>query len=295
LRAFLVLLARPRAGFDLTRNGNAMSLRAMSALHNALWACVVVSSLVWLLSVLTKEYSWVDRVWSIVPPLYAIYFAYEAGFSDPRTLAMAVLASAWGARLTYNFARKGGYAPGGEDYRWAELRKRMSPALFQLFNLVFIAFIQNFILLAITLPAWLAYEHRATPFGPYDALLCVAFLLLLAGETWADQVQWRFQQHKAAQRARGETPSEEFVTSGPFRLSRHPNFFCEQAQWWVFYGFGVVASGQLLHWTVAGAVTLTLLFHGSTNFTEALSLAKYPRYADYQRSTSRLWPWFPAR
>ncbi|MFY0538836.1 hypothetical protein [Nannocystis pusilla] len=40
---------------------------------------------------------------------------------------------------------------------------------------------------------------------------------------------------------------------------------------------------------------LTLLFHGSTTFTEQLSRAKYPTYADYQRSTSRLVPWFPRR
>jgi len=40
---------------------------------------------------------------------------------------MFALVILWGARLTFNFARKGGYARGGEDYRWAVLRGRMAP------------------------------------------------------------------------------------------------------------------------------------------------------------------------
>jgi protein-S-isoprenylcysteine O-methyltransferase Ste14 len=40
-----------------------------------------------------------------------------------------------------------------------------------------------------------------------------------------------------------------------------------------------------------GAALLSLLFQGSTRFTEELTLAKYPAYADYQRTTSRLLPW----
>ena len=42
-----------------------------------------------------------------------------------------------------------------------------------------------------------------------------------------------------------------------------------------------------------GALALTALFQGSTSFTEELSLRKYPSYADYRRTTSRLVPWPP--
>ena len=77
-----------------------------------------------------------------------------------------------------------------------------------------------------------------------------------------------------------------------FRVSRHPNFFFEQAQWWVIAAFGVISAGTLPV-TVAGAVLLTLLFVGSTRFTEQISKAKYPEYADYQARTSAVVPWFP--
>ncbi len=65
----------------------------------------------------------------------------------------------------------------------------------------------------------------------------------------------------------------------------------EQVLWWCFYLFGVSATGEWLNVTLVGPALLTLLFHGSTNFTESISLSKYPEYADYQRRVSRLVPW----
>ena len=88
-------------------------------------------------------------------------------------------------------------------------------------------------------------------------------------------------------------PQPGFLQTGLFRVSRHPNFFFEQAQWWVFYGFAVAATGVWLHWTIAGAVLLSALFVGSTVFTESISRAKYPDYDDYRMRTSPIVPWFP--
>ncbi|WP_431877753.1 DUF1295 domain-containing protein [Amycolatopsis sacchari] len=241
----------------------------------------------WLLSLVTREYSWVDRIWSLVPIAYVAVFAGQAGFADARLDVMLALVALWGARLTFNFARKGGYAPGGEDYRWAFLRERMKPWQFQLFNFFFISLYQNVILLLITLPAYTALQHR-TPFGAWDAVVAVLFLAFLAGETIADQQQWNFQQRKRAGRER-----RRFVQTGLFRYSRHPNFFFEQAQWWAVFAFGALAAGSPWQWTVAGAVLLTLLFLGSTRFTESISRSRYPEYAEYQRTTSAQIPWRP--
>jgi len=48
--------------------------------------------------------------------------------------------------------------------------------------------------------------------------------------------------------------------------------------------------GGALNWTILGAALLTLLFIGSTIFTESITASKYPAYADYQRRTSMLVP-----
>ena len=265
----------------------------MDALKICLFVYAGVCFATWLMSVLTREYSWVDRIWSLVPLAYIGIFAGAAGFHDARLNVMFALVTLWGVRLTFNFARKGGYARGGEDYRWAVLRGRMAPWQFQVFNLFFITLYQNAILLLITLPADTALDHR-TSFGVADGILTVLFAGFLVGETVADEQQWRFQQAKRADLDAGREPSARFVTIGLFRFSRHPNFFFEQAQWWVVAGFGVAAA-QAVPWTVLGAVLLTALFVGSTRFTESISVSRYPEYADYQRRTSAVVPWRPRR
>lgn len=255
---------------------------------------IVACAATGLACLLTREYSWVDRIWSVMPPVYVWVFAGAAGFEDARLDLMAALVTLWGIRLTFNFARKGGYAPGGEDYRWVALRARMAAWRWGLFAVFFIVLYQNVILFVITLPALTAVQNR-TPLGLADAIAACAFLVFLAFETVADQQQWRFHQGKIADAAAGRASQPRFLQTGLFRLSRHPNFFFEQAQWWVVFLFGAIAAGSLAQWTVIGALLLSLLFVGSTVFTERISRSRYPEYAEYQRRTSPVVPWFTRR
>ncbi len=252
----------------------------------------VAAAFCWITSLVTNETSWIDRLWSIVPVIYVWIFtvaALIAGVDATRLVVMALLVTAWGARLTFNFARKGGYT-GMEDYRWAILRGRMSRRQFQLFNVFFIVLFQSALLVLISLPAYIAWQHPV-PFTGWDAAFAVLFAAFLVGETVADQQQWRFHQ---AKKAAGGTLEPGFVTTGLFAYSRHPNFFFEQAQWWAFYALGAAAlvadGGSWLNWTIAGAALLTILFVGSTVFTESISASKYPAYREYQRTTSMLIP-----
>ncbi len=204
---------------------------------------------------------------------------------------MAILVTAWGVRLTFNFARKGGYT-GVEDYRWAVLRSRMKKWQFQLFNFFFIVLYQNFILVLITLPALMAYDHQQKKLSLVDWSLAFLFILLLLGEFVADQQQWDFHQEKKAIERSGGVPRQLYLQTGLFNYSRHPNYFFEQAQWWVIYIFGAYSASKILDWPIVGAVLLTLLFIGSTRFTETISCGKYPEYAEYQKRISAVIPWF---
>jgi steroid 5-alpha reductase family enzyme len=251
----------------------------MSAFEINVWLCAAITLMCWLLSVLTREYSWTDRMWSIAPVAYAWVFAAHSG--DSRSVVVAVLITMWGARLTFNFARRGGYAPGGEDYRWAVLRERLPGWRFQVFNIVFIAGYQNLLLLLITVPMWTMAAHSG-PLTVADALLAVAFLAFLAGETIADQQRWNF--HRSA------APGPVLET-GLYRFSRHPNYFFEIAQWWVVFGFAAAAAGTVWLTSGIGAVLLTLLFVGSTIFTESITLKRRPEYAQYRSRTSMIVPW----
>jgi steroid 5-alpha reductase family enzyme len=250
----------------------------------------VACACAWTASLVTGDTSWVDRLWSIVPMIYVWVFAVTAHLQSARLDVMAAVVTVWGVRLTYNFARKGGYS-GVEDYRWAVLRASMSRWQFQLFNLFFIVLYQNALLVLISLPAWTAYQHRDTSFGALDVILTLAFLACTYAETVADQQQWDFQTRKSAQIAAGQVPAPRFVQTGLFRFSRHPNYFFEIAQWWLIFLFGAVAARSVVEWTVLGPFLLTLLFIGSTRFTEKISLSHYPEYALYQQTTSAVVPW----
>jgi len=119
-----------------------------------------------------------------------------------------------------------------------------------------------------------------------DLLFGALFLGFLVFEFIADQQQWNFHQAKKQGKASG------FLDKGLFSISRHPNFFAEQAQWWVlaFWCFAVSGSSQWQY--ILGAVVLTALFIGSARFTEQISLGKYPEYAGYQARVSMMIPWF---
>ena len=258
----------------------------------ALDLCIVLAAAIWLLSVISREVSWVDRAWSICPAIYCLMVAYVVGFDSARVNLMTVLVVLWSVRLTFNFARKGGYWKGGEDYRWDAVRKQMGPVGFQLLNIVFIAPAQMLLIWLFTSPIHQAWTWQQVPLNWLDAVAAALFLVFLTFETLADEQMWRFQQDKKRRMARGEEVVEPFITTGLFRCSRHPNYFGELGMWWVFYLFAVAASGQWLHWTGLGFILLTALFIPSIRLTESISAGRYVGYKDYQASTPALIP-FP--
>jgi steroid 5-alpha reductase family enzyme len=103
---------------------------ANEALGNGVCLCIgfIVYSFVW--SVIGRNASKVDQIWSIVPVIYCwqffFYHVTHQGDIHYRLLLLCILVTFWGARLTFNFWRKGGYGNffrHEEDYRWPILRR----------------------------------------------------------------------------------------------------------------------------------------------------------------------------
>ena len=134
----------------------------------ALDLCIVLAAAVWLLSVVTREVSWVDRAWSICPAIYCLMVAFADGFDSSRVSLMSALVFLWSVRLTFNFFRKGGFQKGGEDYRWDAVRKQMGPVGFQLLNIVFIAPAQMLLIWLFTSPIHQAWVWREVPLNWLD-------------------------------------------------------------------------------------------------------------------------------
>ena len=261
---------------------------------------LITATLSFVISEIAKNYSQVDKLWSIIPLVYIWIIAALSGW-EPRALLMAGVATVWGIRLTYNFNRRGGYSwrfwEGEEDYRWEVLRKNpllQNKWIWKLFNLVFISFYQHALLMLITLPMIVVVGSQSIPLGLVDVLLALSLVGLVIYETVADQQQWIYQNEKHRLRKLG-APMEArykrgFLAEGLWKLSRHPNYFAEQSIWVVFYLFSVAATGSWFNWTICGAVLLIMLFQGSANFSEGITAEKYPEYKDYQNRVPKFLP-----
>ena len=184
----------------------------------ALELCLALAALAWLTSVITREYSWVDRLWSLCPPAYWLIVAVQADFASPRLNLMALLITLWGLRLTFNYARKGGYSKGGEDYRWVAIREKFGPVGFQLLNFVFVAPVQMLIVWLFASPMHQAWLWRETPLTFLDGIATVVFLVFFIGEWVADEQMWRCRQHKKRKIAAAEQVAEPFIATGLFAI-----------------------------------------------------------------------------
>lgn len=98
-----------------------------------------------LVSEVNKNYSQVDRVWSILPTIYHLHYSLWAhlnGLDCARVDNVLAFSVVWTLRLTFNYWRRGGYQVGSEDYRWMIIKDRIGSLGFVLLNIVFISTIQ---------------------------------------------------------------------------------------------------------------------------------------------------------
>lgn len=258
---------------------------------------LILATACFLISSLTKNYSQVDKIWSIAPIFYAWQIAYATHFEE-RMVLMAILISIWGARLTFNFARRGGYSwkfwGGEEDYRWAVLRAKpefTGKWKWFLFNLFFISYYQMGLVLIIVFPMIKASGNSGLQIEDY--MLAAFVLFWIVYEFIADQQQYNFQQEKH-RRIKNNEPLNEyahgFTNVGLWKISRHPNYLAEQSVWVCLYFFSVIATESWVNWSIVGCVLLIFLFWGSSNFSEEITANKYPLYKDYQKKTGRFFP-----
>jgi steroid 5-alpha reductase family enzyme len=265
------------------------------------WIIVMagVAILCFIVSEITRNYSQVDKLWSLMPAAYG--WITVATVHSPRLILMASLVTIWGLRLSYNFYRKGGYNiipwKGEEDYRWKIIREtRFLKGRFRfgLFNLLFISFYQNIVISLFSSPLLLAALHLDSQITIMDLTAGILMLTFIITESIADNQLFKFHQEKKnpgkEENKYKESLKKGFLTEGLWRYARHPNFTSEQAIWICFYFFGVAASGQWINITLAGPVLLVLIFIGSSQLTESISSKKYPGYTVYQKEVPKFIP-----
>lgn len=267
-----------------------------------IWIIVMLSTalLCFVVSEITKNYSQVDKLWSIMPIVYCFITAFMFP-QNPRIWIASFLVAFWGFRLSYNFGRKGGYNiipwKGAEDYRWeimqnkAFLKKRWK---FRLFNLFFISLYQHFLIMLISTPIIIVSQYNQLSLNFLDLLATILMIFFVITESISDNQQFEFHQFKYKKSKSDGKYSKSlekgFLSEGLWAYVRHPNFTSEQAVWLSFYLFSVAASGEWFNWTIIGVLLLILIFAGSSTLTESISSKKYPDYELYKKAVPRFIP-----
>ena len=285
--------------------GTALDLVQKKTLNILLIICASSALYCFVAGEISRNNSQMDKLWSVLPIAY-VWVIASLGEFRWRLIIIAVIVTLWGARLTYNFAKKGAYSikfwSGEEDYRWVYLRKQkgfQNKFVWGIFDLLFISIFQNAVVLGITLPS-LAIMTSDAPFGVLDIIAAILMVSALLYEVIADRQQNKFQTKKYEYLNSGmkleelpEPYNRGFNVTGLWSRSRHPNYIGEQMIWISLYLFvisGGVAHYGIFHWSFVGVGLLILIFVGSSRMAEGISVQKYKEYPDYQRQVFKYLP-----
>ena len=221
---------------------------------------------------------------------YSLTFALLAvllpltGEGEPVQLAASLLVVAWAIRLgTYLFRR---ILRMKVDHRFDAMRDK--PLRFARFWLL-----QAIAVAVIMLPVTYLLSRREAPgFGAWAVAGAAVWLVGLLIEALADA-------QKSAFRSR-EDNRGDFIRTGLWRYSRHPNYFGEILVWWGLFIYSVPFLDGAAYAVVVGPVfiTLLLLFVTGIPLLERSADEKYgadPHYREYKRRTSILVPLPPRR
>ena len=239
----------------------------------------------WIASVVRRDASLVDRVWSLMIAAPALVYASQTSWTSPRAIAVQVLVLAWGLRLAaYITWRNWGH---GEDRRYQAIRARNEPH-FALKSLVLVFALQMVLAWIVSAPTLAAFAGRAPLGAPArggrrGARAGVQFEA--SGDAPLGPVR-RDPAHRG-----------QVMDRGLWRYTRHPNYFGEACVWWGLWLVALAAGGLAAAWTVLSPLLMTVLLlkvSGVAMLEKDIG-ERRPAYRDYIARTNAFIPGPPRR
>ena len=243
-------------------------------------AVAAVAVAFWVLSLIRRDVSIVDSLWSLMFLLALLVYLAAVDAAGPRAWLVAAMVAVWALRLSiYITARNHGQP---EDHRYRAIRRNNEPH-FWLKSLFIVFLLQGFLAWVICLPA-LAAVSGQTPPGPLDF---AGLALWLAGMFFEVVGDWQLARFRRSGREPGAV-----LDTGLWRYTRHPNYFGEATIWWGMY---LVALSAGAWWTVFAPVLMTflLLRVSGVSLLEKDIADRRPAYRDYIRRTNAFLPGRP--
>ncbi len=239
----------------------------------------------WAIAMRVSNAGFVDVGWTIGLPVLGLLYAGLGPGYWLRQWLLAAMVLVWGVRLGWHLLRR--VLAGPEDGRYREIRQRWAGQNIGLRFLWFFEF-QGLLDVLLSLPMLIVAQNRGTRLSGFEYAGAALWLLAVAGESAAD--------HQLAVFKRTPGNGGRVCNRGLWRYSRHPNYFFE---WLVWVAWMIFALGSPYGWLTAICPALMLYFLlrvTGVAATEAHALkTRGEEYAQYRRSTSAFFPWFPKR
>jgi steroid 5-alpha reductase family enzyme len=236
----------------------------------------------WLLSLVRKNVTHVDSMWSlffVIAALTTAAFVLFVEAAPPRLMLVLVCVSIWALRLCVYLTWRN-WGP-HEDSRYVEIRKNNQPHFW--FKSLYIVFGLQALLAWVVSISLHAAIANTSPLNWLDFLGLALFIFGFAWETLAD---WQLSRFKASPNNKGKV-----LDTGIWRYSRHPNYFGECCIWWAFYLFALAGGAW---WAIISPILMTLLLLkvSGVSLLESTMVERRPAYAEYIKNTNAFFPWF---
>ena len=244
-------------------------------------ADLVATVIVFIFSTIFSNVSVYDPYWSVIPVITVFVLTFSSKFNFLRLLLLVAL-TAWGARLTGNWALRFKSLK-YEDWRYKTMRRSTGGGLPFLF-ISFLGFhlFPTLVVFLCMLPVTAAFSTDAS-FSPFSIIFFVIALGAVAIEAYADYHMNLFKKDLADGYVSG------CCRYGLWRNSRHPNYFGEISFWWAIY-FMMLITIPSQWYLFFGALINTLMFFFVSIPLAESRLARKGGYRRYKRQTHLLLP-----
>ena len=237
----------------------------------------------WLVSLVRRDVSVVDSLWSVFITAGGVVYAVVLPASGPRSVLMLALAAAWALRLSIYISWRNHGHP--EDRRYQQMRARNQPN-FELKSVYLIFGLQAVLAWIVSAP-FLAGFSGPNPPNVLDLVGAALAAFGIVFEAVGDQQMARF---KADASNKGQV-----MDRGLWRYTRHPNYFGECCTWWGLALIALAAGGAW--WSLVSPLLITTLLLKVSGVTllEADIGERRPAYRDYIARTNAFVPGRPKK
>jgi steroid 5-alpha reductase family enzyme len=245
---------------------------------------VNVAIVIWLymtilffISLIKKDNSIADIFWGLGFIVVAAFSLIRSGNLNQQTLVMNLLVVIWGLRLSVHvLLRNKGR---GEDFRYKAWRDTWRFFVLRSYFQVFM--LQGIFMLIVSAPVYFVNQYSDGTFHFIDYIAVILFLTGFYFESVSDYQLHLFKKNPANK--------GRLMTSGLWKISRHPNYFGEAIIWWGISFFSLSFSQGWIMLASPLIMTFLLRFVSGVPMLEKKYI-NHPDWNEYKQKTAPFVP-----